>query len=97
MPIFRRGTLFFQPAKNQYATPAVYTPNPLLSGYINQENSAAIKNSASIIVSGTGRGKVICMADNPVFRAFWFGTNKILANAVFFGDIINSGTVNRGE
>lgn len=95
MPIFRRGTLFLQPAKNPYATPAVYTANPLLSGYIKPANTNAIKNSASIVVSGKGRGKVICMADNPNFRAFWFGTNKIFANAVFFGNIISNGAVNR--
>ncbi len=97
LPIFRRGTLFLKPAKNIYATPLIYTSSPLLSGYISDKNLNTIKNSASIVVSGLGRGKVINMADNTNFRAFWYGTNKLFANAIFFGHIIDGGTVERGE
>jgi hypothetical protein len=93
LPIFRRGTLFLEPAKNPYATPLVYTSSPLLSGYISKKNLETLSNSASIVVSGMGRGKVINMADNTNFRAFWYGTNKLFANAIFFGNIISGGTV----
>ncbi|MEM6697132.1 MAG: M14 metallopeptidase family protein [Bacteroidota bacterium] len=95
LPVFRRGTLFFQPANNVYATPARYTADPLLSGYIKKERLEQLKNSATIIVNGNGSGRVICLADNPNFRAFWYGTNKIFANAVFFGNIISGSTVER--
>jgi hypothetical protein len=30
------------------------------------------------------------MTENPNFRAFWFGTNRLLLNAVFFGGIIEA-------
>lgn len=93
LPIFRRGTLFLEPAKNPYATPLVYTSSPLLSGYISKANLKTIGNSASIVVSGIGQGKVINMADNTNFRAFWYGTNKLFANAIFFGNIIGGRTV----
>ena len=89
LPVFRRGTLFFKPSNNAYATPSIYTNNPLLAGYISNKNAQIIKNSAGVIVSGTGGGKVICLADNPNFRAFWYGTNKIFANAIFFGNTIS--------
>jgi len=26
--------------------------------------------------------------DNTNFRAFWYGTNKLLMNAIFFGEIM---------
>ena len=29
---------------------------------------------------------IIGFSDNPNFRAFWYGTNKLFANAIFFGD-----------
>lgn len=90
LPVFRRGTLFFEPTKNAYATPFKYTDRPLLSGYISKNNLENLKNSAAVIVSGEGRGKVICFADNPNFRAFWYGTNRIFLNAVFFGDLISA-------
>jgi len=32
-----------------------------------------------------GKGKVIVFTDNTNFRAFWYGTNKLLMNAIFFG------------
>ena len=91
LPIFRRGTLFLEPATNIYATPLRYTNKALLNGYVSKDNIRTMKNSASIVVNRMGRGKVICMADNTNFRAFWYGTNKLLMNAVFFGNTINSG------
>jgi hypothetical protein len=27
--------------------------------------------------------------NNPNFRAFWFGTNKLFANSLFFGAVID--------
>jgi hypothetical protein len=91
LPVLRRGTLFLEPSSNIYATPLRYTSTPLLNGYISSDNLKTMKNSASIVVSNMGDGKVICMADNTNFRAFWYGTNKLLMNAVFFGATISSG------
>ena len=93
IPVFRKGTLILETSKNPYATPLVYTSNPLLSGYSSKKNHELLKNSAGIIVSGSGRGRVICMVDNPNFRAYWYSTNKLLANAIFFGSIIDHRSV----
>ena len=30
------------------------------------------------------------MVDNPNFRGVWYGTNKLFANALFFGSAIKS-------
>jgi hypothetical protein len=95
MPVFRQGNLFFEPTKNIYAAPLMHTANPLLSGYVNKKSGDLVKNSAFVVVSGVGSGKVINLADNPNFRAFWFGTNKLFANAIFFGRIISGGTLER--
>ena len=97
LPIFRRGTLFLELSRNPYATPLKYTSNPLMSGYISKENEKLLSNSASIVVSGMGRGKVINMADNTNFRAFWYGTNKLFANAIFFGHIISGGAAEQAK
>ncbi len=95
LPVFRRGNRFFKPAKNRYATPVTHTENPLLSGYASQETKAQIANSAVVVVSSVGNGKVINFADNPNFRAFWFGTNKLFANAIFFGHTISGSATDR--
>jgi hypothetical protein len=89
LPIFKNNTLYLKAAGNLYSTPLQYTSNPLLSGYISPKNMAQLKNSAAVIVSQLGRGRVIIFSDNPNFRAFWYGTNKLFLNALFFGKLIN--------
>jgi hypothetical protein len=89
---FKGDNLFMIPSENAYANPMIYTSNPLASGYIHPSNLEQIKNSGAIRVSAIGRGKVIGFVDNPNFRGFWFGTNKLFLNAIFFGQTIQSGT-----
>jgi hypothetical protein len=36
-----------------------------------------------------GKGRVVGFTENLAFRAFWFGTNKMLMNAIFYGPLIN--------
>jgi hypothetical protein len=95
MPVFRGSNEFLEPAQGPYAMPLAYTEHPLLAGYMHSRFSTLSSGSASIIVSGLGGGKVICMADNTNFRAFWYGTNKLLANAVFFGNTISGQSAER--
>ena len=92
--LFRSNTTFMEKAKNPFATPVYYTDSPLASGYISDENLEKIRNTASVIVSRSGSGKTISFIDNPNFRAFWFGTNKMFINAVFFGNTISGAAAN---
>lgn len=89
-PVFRSNRVFMEPAKNPYATPLQYETSPLLSGYCSEANLKLLAGGAGIVVSATGSGRVISMADNPVFRGFWRGSEKLLANAVFFGSTIRA-------
>ncbi len=89
---FRNDNFFLEPSANPYANPLVYTANPLASGYLHPSNQPGVKESAVIRVSGQGRGRIIGFADNPNFRAFWFGTNKLFMNSIFFGQVIEAGT-----
>ena len=84
--LFRNSTMFLKADKNSYNNPIQYTSNPLLSGYISKENAKVIPNTVPFKVQRLGRGRVIVFTDNTNFRAFWFGTNKLLMNTIFFGD-----------
>lgn len=86
LPLFRNTTLFVKPDKDSYDNPVQYTNNPLLSGYISEENLQLLKNTVPVKIGGKGRGTIIYFTDNTNFRAFWYGTNKLLANAIFFGE-----------
>lgn len=83
--LFRNTTIFIKADKRSYNNPIQYTSSPLLSGYISKENAKVIKNTVPFKVQRMGRGRVIVFTDNTNFRAFWYGTNKLLMNAVFFG------------
>lgn len=89
---FRNDNFFLEPSTNPYANPLVYTADPLASGYLHPSNLPGVKESAVIRVSGHGRGRIIGFADNMNFRAFWFGTNKLFLNSIFFGQVIQGGT-----
>lgn len=84
--LFRSSTLFIEPNKQSYNNPIQYTKHPLLSGYISQRNLDSLAGSVPFQVQRLKRGKVAVFTDNMSFRAFWFGTNKLLMNAVFFRD-----------
>ncbi len=88
MPIFRNSTIFIEKDKESYNNPILYTDNPLLSGYISEENLDLLKSTSPLKINKIGKGKVIYLTDNTNFRAFWYGTNKILMNAIFFGNIM---------
>ncbi|TVZ09464.1 zinc carboxypeptidase [Cellulophaga sp. RHA_52] len=88
LPLFRNTNIYITPDKNSYNNPIQYTSNPLLSGYISEENLAVLKNSVPFKTQGYGKGQVILFTDNTNFRAFWFGTNKLLMNAIYFGKIM---------
>ncbi|HCD89095.1 MAG TPA: zinc carboxypeptidase [Algoriphagus sp.] len=89
---FRNDNLFLEPSSNPYANPLVYTENPLASGYLHPSNLPGLKNGSVIQIGAVGRGRIVAFADNMNFRAFWFGTNKLYMNAIFFGQVIEGGT-----
>jgi len=86
LAMFRNTTLFINPDKNSYNNPIQYTKRPLLSGYISEENLDSISSSIPLKIGGLGRGTIVAFTDNTNFRAFWYGTNKLLMNAIFFRD-----------
>jgi hypothetical protein len=92
LPVFRADTLYLEVPQNVYAAPLIYKQNPLISGYANDKNKELAQGAASVVVSSVGSGKVIAMIENPTFRAFWYGTNKLLANMILFGNLVQSGT-----
>ncbi len=85
LPVFKSGTMILEPSKKSGANPFHYSKSPLLSGYASDENVGRISESPAVSVSVYGQGRVICFVDNPNFRAYWYGTNKLFMNAVFWG------------
>jgi hypothetical protein len=90
IPVYKNNNVFINKTKDHYSSVGVYSKDPHIDGYISEKNiKNNFKNTASLIVSKLGSGRVIIFADNPNFRGSWYGTNKLFLNAIFFGDNIN--------
>lgn len=70
--------------RNPYATVIQYATPPVLSGYASEANRIKLEGTAALIAERKGEGSVILFADDPNFRAYWYGTNKLFLNALFF-------------
>lgn len=84
----RANSIVLHHAKSPYETPAVYTPAPLQSGYASEFNQRMIAKSAAAVALPVGRGAVVALPDDPNFRGFWYGGNRIFFNALFYGSAI---------
>ena len=83
--MFRNGTTFLKPSSSPYGTVVKYTATPYVSGYVSSENKKKISNSAAVVISAEGQGRVVLFADNPTFRSYWHSTSRLLLNAILFG------------
>jgi len=90
LALCRAHTQILQRAKSPYETPAVYTATPLLSGYVSAANQKALANTAAVVALPSGKGAVVALADDPNFRGFWYGGNRLFFNALFYGRAITA-------
>ena len=95
--LFKANKVYLERSRNPFATPFVYTSNPLQSGWMSVENLEVTQGAAAVVVSALGQGRVINIADNPNLRAYWLGGAKLYLNAVFFGKLIDSGSARTEE
>ena len=80
----KNSTTILAPSKNSYATVAKYLAAPYVGGFVSKQNIGKIANTAALLVSQEGLGKVILFADDPSYRSYWHGTDRLLINALFF-------------
>jgi hypothetical protein len=88
VPVFRTGTTFYEPSTQPGASVGTYNATtPRLSGYISDDQAEKARGAASIEAHRVGDGNIVLFMDNPNFRAFWYGTNGLMLNAIFFSEI----------
>jgi len=54
-----------------------------MSGFIGYKAKKELENTLTFGVQSMGRGSVVYMVDNPLFRAFWYNGKLLFGNAVF--------------
>ena len=90
LPLFRRGTTLLAPAINRYSNPVRYRENPLLAGFMGESRQQEISGVAAVTAERRERGLVVRFANNPLFRGFWRGTERLYINALYFGQVITT-------
>jgi len=89
LPVFRADAALLPEARDPFATPARYRAEPLLSGYSSQQNVARLARSPALRAERLGRGTVVCIADDPLFRGVWYGARRLYLNAMFFAKALD--------
>ena len=86
LPTFKNNTIFMKPEKNSFNSPIQYSKNALLSGYISDDNLELLIKSVPFKIKRYFSGKIFLFADNTNFRAFWYGTNRLLMNTIYLSN-----------
>lgn len=84
LPMFKNSTVIIDSPSKPFMAVAKYVQEPLLSGYTDQNLVNRIAHNTPLIAHNYGKGRIIASSENLVFRGYWHGTSKILANALFF-------------
>ncbi len=88
LAFFQRGTRFLRAEDDPFASPLMVADPPLLAGFISERNRQRLVGSAAASAVRQGRGVVVRLSFNPLFRGIWLGTERVYANALFFGAAI---------
>ncbi|QPG05604.1 peptidase M14 [Salinimonas marina] len=83
VPLFKTTNMIVKSDNSPFTTPAVYQNEPLVAGYSADELVSMISNSAAIIAEPMGQGLVVGFVDNVHFRGYWYGTDKLMSNALY--------------
>lgn len=90
LPVFKNDPMLLLPSSAAYVTVGRYTDKPQLAGFTAGEYVGQIRLAASLLAHNHGKGRVIAMTDNPVFRGYFVGSGRLLVNALFLGKAFNS-------
>jgi hypothetical protein len=89
LPVFRNTDAVLLMPDKPFVTVAKYTEKPLMAGYTSDELEDLISESAAVVAHKMGEGQVIAFVNNPNFRGYWYGTSRLLSNAIFMAGFID--------
>ena len=90
LPMFKTSNMVIKNDYSPFTTPAVYTKSPLMAGFSDDKMVDLIAESPAVVTEQHGNGVVIGFVDNTQFRGYWYGTNKMLSNAIYQSYILHN-------
>ena len=88
LSVMRRGAQVLRPVANPYVQAGTYADDPLVAGFLSPRNRERLAGGPALVATRHGDGLVVRMADDYLFRGYWQGTEKLFANALFFGSLV---------
>jgi hypothetical protein len=86
LAVMARGNTFLAPSDKGDNPVAFVGENLLLAGFAWPENTERLlERTVWAATERKGRGHVVMLAGDPLFRAFWRGPARLLTNAMLFG------------
>ncbi|WP_251006574.1 M14 family zinc carboxypeptidase [Stenotrophomonas sp. ISL-67] len=89
LAINKENGISFKLSRNAFSTVVRIDETPRVNGYLSETNRSRVAGAAWLLVSPQGQGNVVLFADDPAHRKYWHGTERLLLNAVFFGNLLN--------
>ncbi len=81
--MFKTSNMIVKSDNSPFTTVARYTESPLIAGYSAPQLVELIGGTTAVVAERSGSGLVIGFTDNPHFRGYWYGTNKLMSNAIY--------------
>jgi hypothetical protein len=88
--VLMKGRSVLQPTDNLYDTPLQVTEQVRAAGFISEHWFEKLKTAPLVVAERQGEGSLIKFGFNPNFRAFWYGTQRWIINAVFMAELIRN-------
>lgn len=79
----KTNSLVYEPLKNAWNI-GIVNKDPIITGFMGYKLKEEVKQSVAFAVENKGRGAVIYLVDNPLFRSFWENGKMLFSNALFF-------------
>lgn len=84
LPLFRNHSAIIAKTYLAFSEVIKYERRPLLSGYVSPQLLEYVAQTPTLVAHNVDQGRVIASMDNLLFRGFWLGSAKLLANSLFF-------------
>ena len=89
--LMRRGTTVLRaPWDNPFTVVGEYAEAPIDLGHLPEDLADSLDGTPAILAVPKGEGVIIAFADGPAFRGVWWVGQRLLANAISFGNVIEA-------
>ena len=66
-----------------------------IDGYVGDKRLAEFAGRDAVVADRVGKGLVVRLADNPAFRGYWYGSQRLLFNALYFSSIVDKSELDK--